>query len=245
MARSTLSPDPTCVHLEGIRPDSDGLTIILRTKRPSVTCPDCEQRTTRVHSWYQRTIADLPWQGLAVRFHLHTRRWFCQNQECSRRIFTERLPNLVDSSARRTVRLADVVEAIAFALGGEAEHRLLLTLGLKLSPDTLLNVIRTTVLPPGPPPRVVGIDDWAWRRRHRYGTILVDLERHRVVDLLPDRDPETVIAWLQRYPEIEVIARDRWQGYIEAATAGAPQALQVADRWHLVVRRVTHYSIPV
>ena len=234
MARSTINPDPSCVQLEGICSADDGLTIILRTNRPHVPCPDCEQPTDCVHSWYQRTIADLPWQGVAVRFHLHTRRWFCWNPICSRRIFTERLPDLVDSYARRTNRLAEIVEAVAFALGGEAGHRLLLTLGLTLSPDTLLNVIRTTELPVGPSPCIVGIDDWAWRRGDRYGTIIVDLERHRVVDLLPDRDPETVMAWLQQHPQIEVIARDRGQGYIEAATVGAPQARQVADRWHLM-----------
>ena len=234
MARSTINPDPTCVQIEGIHPDGDGLTIILRTSREAVPCPDCDQLADCVHSWYQRTLADLPWQGVAIRFLLKTRRWFCQHPACSRSIFTERLPALVDVYARRTNRLADVVEAVAFALGGEAGHRLLLTLGLSLSPDTLLNVIRSTVLTSPAAPRVVGIDDWAWRRGDRYGTIIVDLERHRVVDLLPNRDPETVIAWLQQQPQIDVIARDRGQGYIEAATVGAPQALQVADRWHLV-----------
>ncbi len=234
MARSTINPDPCCVQLEGIHPHADGLTIILRTSRKVVPCPDCDQRSDAVHSWYQRTLADLPWQGVAVRFLLNTRRWFCRNPACTRSIFTERLPDLVDPSARRTIRLATVIDAVAFALGGEAGHRLVVTLGLTLSPDTLLNRIRTTVLPPGPPPRVVGIDDWAWRRGDRYGTIIVDLERHRVVDLLSDRDPETVMAWLQQQPQIEIIARDRGQGYIEAATLGAPQALQVADRWHLL-----------
>ena len=234
MARSTINPDPSCVHIEGIHPETDGLTIILRTNRTAVPCPDCEQLSDSVHSWYQRTLTDLPWQGVAVRFFLKTRRWFCRHPTCSRSIFTERLPDVVDSSARRTIRLADVVEAVAFALGGEAGHRLLLTLGLTLSPDTLLNVIRSAVLTPHAPPRVVGIDDWAWRRGDRYGTIIVDLERHRVVDLLPDRDPKTVIVWLQGQPQIEVITRDRGQGYIEAATTGAPQALQVADRWHLI-----------
>jgi transposase len=234
MACSTINPDPTCVQIEGIHPDGDGLTIVLRTSRNVVPCPVCDQLAECVHSWYQRTLADLPWQGLAVRFLLKTRRWFCWNPACSRCIFTERLPALVDVYARRTNRLADVVEAVAFALGGEAGSRLLLTLGLTLSPDTLLNVIRSAVLTPYTPPRVVGIDDWAWRRGDRYGTIIVDLERHRVVDLLPDRDPETLIAWLQQQPQIDVIARDRGQGYIEAATTGAPQAQQVADRWHLL-----------
>jgi transposase len=234
MARSTINPDPSCVQLEGIHPDHDGLTIILRTNRATVSCPDCGQLSDGIHSWYRRTLADLPWQGVAVRFRLYTRRWFCRHPACSRSIFTERLPDVVDAYARRTSRLAEVVEAVAFALGGEAGHRLLLTFGLTLSPDTLLNIIRTTVLSVDPSPRVVGIDDWAWRRRHSYGTIIVDLERHRVIELLPDRDPKTLTTWLKRQPQIEVIARDRWQGYIEAATVGAPQAQQVADRWHLV-----------
>jgi transposase len=234
MARPTINPDPTCVCLEGIHPDPDGLTIILRTSRMSVPCPDCEQLSDDVHSWYQRTLTDLPWQGVAVRIQLHTRRWFCSNPACSRGIFTERLPDLVAVAARRTNRLAEVVEAVAFALGGEAGARLLFTIGLELSPDTLLNLIRSTAIPLAPSPRVIGMDDWAWRRGHRYGTILVDLERHQVIDLLPNRDPETLIAWLQQYPEIEVIARDRWHGYREAATVGAPQARQVVDRWHLV-----------
>jgi transposase len=234
MACSPINPDPFCVQIEGIHPDAEGLTIVLRANRATVSCPDCGQLSTGIHSWYRRTLADLPWQGVAVRFRLYTRRWFCRNPVCSRSIFTERLPDLVDAYARRTSRLVEVVEAVAFALGGEAGHRLLRTLGLTLSPDTLLNIIRTTPLPAGPPPRVVGIDDWAWRRGDRYGTIIVDLEQHRVIDLLPDRDPETVMTWLQQHPQIEVIARDRGQGYIEAATDGAPQARQVADRWHLI-----------
>lgn len=234
MVRSTINPDPTCIQIEGIHPDGESLTIILRTSRETVPCPDCEHLADAVHSWYQRTLADLPWQGVGVRILLNTRRWFCRNPACSRLIFTERLPDVVEVSARRTNRLAEVFEAVAFALGGEAGSRLLITLGLRLSPDTLLNVIRSTVLALHTPPRVVGIDDWAWRRGDRYGTMIVDLERHRVVELLPDRDPETVIAWLQGQPQIEIIARDRGQGYIEAATVGAPQARQVADRWHLL-----------
>jgi transposase len=187
-----------------------------------------------VHSWYRRAVADLPWQGLPVRLVVRTRRWVCTHAACARRIFTERLPGVVAPYARRTVRLAVVVEAIALALGGEGGARILAALGLAVSPDTLLNTIRRATRPAAPLPRVLGIDDWSWRRGRRFGTILVDLERHTVLDLLPDRAVDSVVRWLERQPQIMVIARDRGGVYTEAATQGAPQATQVADRWHLL-----------
>lgn len=234
MAPRTINPDPASLELSSIYPESGAITIRLRTCRPRVPCPDCGQLTEQVHSWYQRSFTDLPWQGLAVRFRLHTRRWHCANPDCERRIFTERLPEVVAPFARRTIRLAEVVDAIAFALGGEAGARVLATLGLPISADTLLNRVRGAVLPASPTPRVVGIDDWAWRKGNRYGTIIVDLERHQVVELLPDREVETIVTWLSQHPNLTVIARDRGDMYIEAATRGAPQATQVADRWHLL-----------
>ena len=238
MTTRTLNPDPASLTLEAMYPEAGAVTIRLRTCRSQVACPDCDHLTAQLHSWYQRTLTDLPWQGLAVRFRLWTRRWCCTNPSCPRRIFTERLPTVVAPSARRTTRVAEVVEAIAFALGGEAGARLLRTLGMPLSPDTLLDTIRASTVAStvraDAPARVIGIDDWAWRKGNRYGTIIVDLERHQVIDLLPDRTAETVSAWLLQHPEIEVIARDRGDAYIEAATTGAPQATQVADRWHLL-----------
>jgi transposase len=187
-----------------------------------------------VHSRYRRSIVDFPWQGVAVRLDVHTRRWFCRTPACSRRIFAERWPGLFGPYARRTARVAIVIEAIALALGGEGGARILSRLGLILSPDTLLNLIRAAVAAPASPPRVLGIDDWSWRRGHRFGTILVDLEQHVVVDLLPDRAVDSVVTWLREHPQITTIARDRGGIYAEAATTGAPQAVQVADRWHLL-----------
>jgi transposase len=179
-------------------------------------------------------VADLPWQGRPARLVLHTRRWVYPNAACARRIFTERLPEVVAPYGRRTVRLALVIEAIALALGGEGGARILAALGLTISPDTLLCTIRAATRPAAPPPRVVGIDDWSWRRGRRFGTILVDLERHAVIDLLPDRAVDSLVRWLERQPQVMVIARDRGGVYAEAATKGAPQATQVADRWHLL-----------
>jgi hypothetical protein len=141
--------------------------------------------------------------------------------------------------------LAVVAEAIALALGGEGGARILARLGLIPSPDTPLNIGRAAVGAPIAPPRVLGIDDWSWRRGQRFGTILVDLEQHRIVDLLGDREVDSVVTWLRRHPQITVITRDRGGTYAEAASKGAPQAMQVADRWHLLVRRFIRYAIPV
>lgn len=234
MAPQPINPDPARLELGAISPESGAITITLRTSRLSVPCPDGDQPTEQVHSWYQRSFTDLPWQGLAVRFRLHTRRWRCSNPDCERQIFTERLPAVLTPFARRTVRFAEVVDAIAFALGGEAGVRVLATLGLPISADTLLNRVRSASMPASPAPRVIGVDDWAWRTGNRYGTIIVDLDRHRVVELVPDREVETIVTWLHQHPSIEVIARDRGDTSIEAATTGAPQATQVADRWHLL-----------
>jgi transposase len=234
MATRPINPDPASLQIEAIYPADGVITIALRTCRRTVACPDCQQVTQQIHSWCHRTCTDLPWQGLAVRFRLHTRRWYCPNPDCQRRIFTARLSEVVASFARRTTWLAEVIDAIARALGGEPGARVLATLGLPLSADTRLNRIRAAVVPPGSAPRVIGIDDWAWRIGNRYGTIIVDLERHQVVDVLPDRDVETIVTWLRQHPSIEVVARDCGDPYIEAVTAGAPQAIQVADRWHLL-----------
>jgi transposase len=197
-------------------------------------CPACQLPSRRIHSRYLRAVADVSWGGVPVTLQVQVRRFFCGNSACLRRIFAEPLPHLVDRYARRTHALCAALQRIGLALGGAAGARLAGTLGLPVGRTALLDLIRAVPPPAGEPPRVVGIDEWALRRGHRFGTIIVDLERHAVVELLAERSADSAAAWLRQQPGITTVVRDRSGLYADAASRGAPGATQIADRWHLV-----------
>jgi transposase len=226
-----LLPASVALRVGGLVIDADTVTISLRAASASARCPDRAAPSPHVHSRYARTIRDLPSRGKATILRLTARKFFCRNPDCPRRVFCERLPDLVPRYARSTARLTEARRAIAFAPGGEAGSRLAGQLSMPTSADTLLRRIKQTTTTNAPTPRVLGVDDWAIRRGRRYGTILVDLQRGQVIGLLPGRDGPELQAWLKDHPGVEVVSRDRASAYARAASRAAPDAVRVADRW--------------
>src|SRR5919197_4940032 len=230
---TALLPPTWAVRLAKVTMEQASVQLQLTATAPTAACPRCAVSSSSVHSRYQRHLTDLPWGTRAVHLQLTVRKFRCRNQSCGRRIFTERLPDLVAAYGRHTHRLATALRAIGLALGGNAGARLAARLRLPTSPATLLRLVRTAPVPQPPALQAVGVDEWAWRRGHRYGTILVNLADHRVVDLLPDRSATSVAAWLAQHPTITVVCRDRSDLYADGIRRGAPEAVHVVDRFFL------------
>ena len=204
------------------------------TTASDAPCPGCRTPSAHVHRRYVRTVADLPAQGRRVVWRVTARRFRCRNGECSRTVFCERRPS-IHPPARATDPLVRAQRNVALAVGGEAGSRLCHRLAFPTSGDTLLRRIRSAPPAAATAPRVLGVDDFAFRKGHTYGPILVDLERGRVIHLRPDRSAATLTSWLKRSPGTQVISRARASAYSQAATQAAPTAVRVADRFHLLV----------
>lgn len=226
---------PICnLRVERIEVESTQLEIWASTTMMASACPDCGVVSNRRNSFYRRHPMDLPCFGYEVRLNLSVQRFFCDNDACPRVTFAERFPGLLAYRARRTERLRRQQVAVAFELSGECGRRILEIMRMGSSGDTLLREILQAPEPDVCVPRVLGIDDWANCKGRSYGTILVDLETHQPIDLLATRETSAVEEWLQAHTGIEIICRDRGKEYIKAANAAAPEAAQVADRWHLL-----------
>jgi transposase len=226
-------------HLRGFRllssrRETDGLVLICERVARIVCCPACGTVARRIHSHYERTVRDLSVQKVQIILHLRVRKFYCDNPECQRRIFTERLPQVTSPHGRFTFGLREFLGQLGREHGGASGAKSAALSGIRVTPRAILRFMHTLALAPISAPKIIGLDDWAWKRGQRYGAVVVDLERSKPIALLADRSQPTVARWLRDHPTIQIVARDRGKEFTAAITEALPKAVHVADRWHLV-----------
>jgi transposase len=221
-------------RLESVDLDGDVVVLAVSSTKPSAVCPRCGTVSARTHGGYRRRLADLlPVGGRRVRLDVGVRRFRCGRPDCSVVTFVEQIPGLTAPFSRRTQSLTVQLTRIGLALAGRAGARLAAALGMGCGRDTLLRLVRAHSDPPCGQTAVVGVDDFALRKRLRYATVVIDMTAGRPIDVLADRRVGSTAAWLRAHPDIRVVCRDGSAAYAEAITQGAPRARQVSDRWHL------------
>ncbi|UKJ06195.1 ISL3 family transposase [Solitalea lacus] len=236
MIPSFILPANVQLKADAISSEPGVLHICASVCQPCSTCPICSKKSNRIHSRYSRKLLDLPVSGHLARVKLKARKYFCDNPACHRKIFTERFDSEIKPYYRRMLRSNDLLARMALELGGNTGATISRYVGIPVSPSTVLRVVKkleiqSKTLTSG----IIGVDDWAFKKGRTYGTVLVDLERKEVIDLLPDRESETLAEWLKKHPEIKTVSRDRYGPYALGVKKGAPQAHQVADRFHLLM----------
>ena len=233
MGASPFLPLPSTLSIDAVEQQDRTLLVHLHATSPIAPCPRCGTAGSRVHSRYHRTIADVACVGQRLVLKVLVRKWVCPEPCCPQRIFAEQFPGLAKMYARMTDRLREALQGVGVTTNGSDGARLFSQLAMPTTSKTIIRRVLQLPLPQDVPVRVAGVDEWAWKKGAQYGTILVDLEQRRVAALLPDRSVETTAAWFTAHTEVEYVSRDRGKIFREAATCGAPQALQVADRFHL------------
>jgi len=234
MEWSVFLPLPQGLRLTEVCQGEASLLIQVISERVSAYCPLCGQSSDAVHSRYRRQLKDVPCGGQAVCLQLTAHKFFCRNPQCPRKIFTERIPPFVKPWAQTTVRFTQALQAIGFATSGSLGARLATRLGIATSWMTILRRMMALPTPAAGSVTVLGIDDFSFKRGRKFGTILVDLGRHTVSDLLAERSSQSAADWMRKHPEIAYVSRDRGKDYAQGASEGAPQAIQVSDRFHLM-----------
>ncbi|MDR2971714.1 MAG: ISL3 family transposase [Bacteroidales bacterium] len=242
---------PTTLLIKKVESIKEEIHIFIKSLTQSQTCPSCKQECNEYHSTYRRKIQDLPILGKTVIIQLTAYRYYCHNSKCEQKVFCETVDNFFEFYKRMTERLENFLIALALNTSCEGAARVCQLLGIKISGDTLIRkVIRKASEMEPVKTDFIGVDDWAYKKGSTYGTIIVDGRTHKPIDLLDGRDGKTLKEWLKQNQQVKIVTRDRASAYASAISEILPQAMQIADRFHLhqnllvAIKNVTAQEIP-